>query len=415
MKPMKKPSQKDLVVGLDIGTSKVLAIVAEVDAGGGLEVIGIGHHPTRGLRGGVIADIEKTVHSIQCAVEDAELMANCDIDSVFVGIAGEHINSLNSHGVVAVRDAEVGVADIEMAMNAAKAMSMPNDQHILHVLPQQFIIDGQAGIREPIGMCGVRMEAEVHIITCANSAERNIRKCVRRCGLEVDSVILEQLASSASVLSEDERELGVCLIDIGGGTADIAVFCGGAISHSAVIPIAGDKVTHDIAIAFHTPTQHAEEMKKRHGCALTQAVDSHQMIETPSMGDNPARTLSRRHLAEVIERRLSGLFGQVRDELHGCGLENSLGAGVVVTGGSSRIDGIDQLAHEIFNLPARLGVPNYHGAQGETVRNPIYATGLGLAQFGHAERRRLLSQHPRRARIVTSLVERVREWLYGSF
>jgi len=415
---MPKPANPDLIVGLDIGTSKVLAIVGEVNAQGGIEVIGIGHHPSRGLRKGVVADIESTVQSIKRAVEEAEMMADCQIYSVFVGIAGAHVNSVNSHGVVGIRDGEVDKRDIAAVIDAAQALAIPNDQRILHVLPQDFIIDGQDGIREPAGMCGVRLEARVHMITGADSAARNIVKCVHRCGLEVDDIILEQLASSESTLTDDERDLGVCMIDIGGGTTDIAVFSDGAIRHSSVIPIAGDQVTNDIAVAFRTPAQSAEDIKKKYGCTLVQLVDESQTIQTPSMGGRPSRTLSRQNLAEVIEPRVEELLLLVQAELRRSGLEAQVRSGIVLTGGSSRTEGIVELAEEIFHLPVRLGLPNYDGALAEVVRNPIYATGIGLAQFGHANRRRLaqLAAPPSGARAAwTRGLARAKGWLKSRF
>ncbi len=411
---MAKKANSNLIVGIDIGTSKVLAIVGEVGVDGELEVIGVGHHPARGLRKGVVANIESTVQSIQRAVEEAELMAGCQIYSVFAGIAGAHINSFNSHGVVGIKDNEVTANDIERVIDAAKAMAIPNDQRILHVMPQDFIIDGQDGIREPVGMSGVRMEAKVHMITGAVSAAQNIVKCIRRCGLEVDDIILEQIASSESVLTEDERELGVCMIDIGGGTTDIAIFCDGAIRHTAVIPIAGDQVTNDIAVAFHTPTQAAEELKKKHGCTLVQLVDENQMIETPSMGGRPPRTLSRQNLAEIIEPRIEELLMLVQAELRRSGFEELIGSGIVMTGGSSRIEGMIELAEEIFHLPVRLGIPNYSGSLSEVVKNPIYSTGVGLIQFGHANKSevRAISDQTSPFKAV---LERMKSWFKGSF
>lgn len=412
--PMAKKANSNLIVGIDIGTSKVLAIVGEVGVDGELEVIGVGHHPARGLRKGVVANIESTVQSIQRAVEEAELMAGCQIYSVFAGIAGAHINSFNSHGVVGIKDNEVAANDIERVIDAAKAMAIPNDQRILHVMPQDFIIDGQDGIREPVGMSGVRMEAKVHMITGAVSAAQNIVKCIRRCGLEVDDIILEQIASSESVLTEDERELGVCMIDIGGGTTDIAIFCDGAIRHTAVIPIAGDQVTNDIAVAFHTPTQAAEELKKKHGCTLVQLVDETQMIETPSMGGRPPRTLSRQNLAEIIEPRIEELLMLVQAELRRSGFEEIIGSGIVMTGGSSRVEGMIELAEEIFHLPVRLGIPNYSGSLSEVVKNPIYSTGVGLIQFGHANKSevRAISEQ---ASPFKAVFDRMKSWFKGSF
>src|SRR5262244_2035678 len=301
---MLKRSERNLIVGLDIGTSKVVALVGEVGPDGGIEVLGVGSQPSRGLKKGVVVNIESTVQSIQRAVEEAELMAGCEIHSVFAGIAGSHVRSLNSHGVVGVRDKEVSHGDVEHVIDAAKAVAIPADQKILHVLPQEFIVDGQEGIRDPIGMSGVRLEAKVHIVTGADSAAQNIEKCIQRCGLAVDDVVLEQLASSFATLTDDEKELGVCLVDIGGGTTDIAVFSNGAIRHTAVIPIAGDQVTNDIAMTLRTPTKEAEELKLRHGCALRQLADPNDIIEVPGVGERGPRKLSRPMLAEVIEPRI---------------------------------------------------------------------------------------------------------------
>ncbi len=411
---MAKKLDDNLIVGLDIGTSKVLVIVGEIKLDGKIEVIGVGHHPARGLRKGVVANIESTVQSIQRAVEEAELMSGCQIYSVFVGIAGAHINSFSSHGVAAIRDNEVTSEDIERVIEAAKALAIPNDQRILHVIPQEFLIDGQDSIREPVGMCGIRMEARVHIITGAVSATQNIIRCVHRCGLKVDDIILEQLASSEAVISEDERELGVCMIDIGGGTTDIAIFNDGAIQHTAVIPIAGDQVTNDIAVAFHTPTQAAEDIKIKYGCALTQFVDADQTIEAPSIGGRPPRKLLRQNLAEIIEPRLEELLLLVQAELRRSGSEELIGSGVVFTGGSSKIEGIVELAEEVFHMPVRLGVPLYDGGLSEIVHNPIYATGIGLVQFGRKnnDSQRLGLDHPGK---VTGIIDRMRSWFKGSF
>ncbi|MES9916849.1 MAG: cell division protein FtsA, partial [Candidatus Thiodiazotropha sp. 4PDIV1] len=316
---MTKRSEKNLIIGLDIGTSKVVAIVGEIKADNGIEIIGIGSHTSRGLKKGVVVNIESTVQSIQRAVEEAELMAGCEIHSVYAGIAGSHIRSLNSHGIVAIKDKEVSQSDVERVIDAARAVAIPADQKILHILPQEFIIDEQEGIRDPVGMSGVRLEARVHMVTGAVSAAQNIVKCVRRCGLEVDDLILEQLASSYSVLSDDEKELGVCLVDIGGGTTDIAVFTGGSIRHTAVIPIAGDQVTNDIAVALRTPTQHAEEIKIKYACALTQLATSDETIEVPSIGERPPRRLSRQTLAEVVEPRYEELMTLIQAELRRSG------------------------------------------------------------------------------------------------
>ncbi len=308
---MAKRTDRNLIVGLDIGTSKVVAIVGELKADGALEIIGIGSHPSRGLKKGVVVNIESTVQSIQRAVEEAELMADCEIHAVYAGIAGSHVRSLNSHGIVAIKDKEVGQGDVERVIDAAKAVAIPADQKILHVLPQEFIIDSQEGIRDPIGMSGVRLEAKVHIVTGADSAAQNIVKCVQRCGLEVDDIVLEQLASSYAVLTEDEKDLGVCMVDIGGGTTDIAVFGGGAIRHTAVIPIAGDQVTNDIAVSMRTPTQYAEDIKIRYACALSQLANPDETIEVPSVGDRPPRRLARQTLAEIVEPRYEELFALI--------------------------------------------------------------------------------------------------------
>ena len=411
---MVKKSEKNMIVGLDIGTSKVVAIVGEIGPDGAIEIIGIGSHPSKGLKKGVVVNIESTVHSIQRAVEEAELMAGCQIHSVFAGIAGSHIRSLNSHGIVAIRDREVMPGDVERVIDAARAVAIPADQKILHILPQEFVIDEQDGIREPVGMSGVRLEAKVHMVTGAVSAAQNIIKCVRRCGLEVDDIILEQLASSYSVLTEDEKDLGVCLVDIGGGTTDIAVFTEGSIRHTAVIPIAGDQVTNDVAVALRTPTQYAEEIKIKYACALTQLAASDENIEVPSVGDRPPRRLARQTLAEVIEPRYEELLTLVQAELRRSGFEDLITAGVVLTGGSSKIEGLVDLAEEVFHMPVRLGSPQCVMGLVDVVRNPIYATGVGLLLFGSQNRA------PRGfdadfGRGVRGVWERMKSWFQGNF
>lgn len=379
---MSKKSEKRMIVGLDIGTSKVVAIVGEVGADGGIEIIGIGSHPSRGMKKGVVVNIESTVQSIQRAIEEAELMAGCQIQSVYTGVAGSHVRSLNSHGIVAIKEREVHSGDIDRVIDAAKAVAIPADQRILHVLPQEFIIDDQEGIREPIGMSGVRLEAKVHLVTGAVSAAQNIIKCVRRCGLEVDDIILEQLASSYTALTDDEKELGVCLVDVGGGTTDIAVFTEGAIRHTAVIPIAGDQVTNDIAVALRTPTQNAEEIKIRYACALRTLTNADETIEVPGVGDRPSRRLARQTLAEVVEPRYEELLGLVQSELRRTGFEDLVAAGVVLTGGSSKMEGVAELAEEVFHMPVRIGLPQNVSGLADVVRNPIHSTGVGLLHFG---------------------------------
>jgi len=411
---MSKKDESKLIVGLDIGTSKVLAIVGEVNAEGEVEIIGYGHHPATGMRKGVVANIEETVTAIQRAVEEAELMAGCQIYSVFAGIAGAHINSFNSHGVVAVRDSEVDENDVDRVIESAKAVAIPNDQSILHVLPQEYIIDGQEGIRHPIGMNGIRLEANLHMVTASVSSEKNIEKCIRRCGLEVDDIILEQLASCESVLTNDEKELGVCLVDIGGGTTDIAVYSEGAVRHTAVIPVAGDQVTNDIAIALRTPTHSAEELKKRYACALRQLAAAEESIEVQTVGDRPPRKLSRQTLAEVVEPRIEELFELIKVDLRRNGFDHLIRSGVVLTGGSSKMEGMIDLAEEIFHLPVRLGMPKYLGGLSEVVKNPIYSTGVGLVQFGHANQSGP-KQKARTESRASAMWKKIKHWFQGNF
>ncbi len=409
---MSKHADKQLLVGLDIGTSKVVALVGEINDEGSIDIIGIGSHPSKGLKKGVVVNIESTVQSIQRAVEEAELMAGCQIHSVYAGIAGSHIKSMNSHGIVAIRDQEVTEADVERVIDAAKAVAIPADQKILHVVPQEFIIDNQEGIREPIGMSGVRLEAKVHIVTGAVSSAQNIEKCVARCGLTTDDIILEQLASSYSVLTEDEKDLGVCIVDIGGGTTDIAVFTEGAIRHTAVIPIAGDQVTNDIAVALRTPTQHADDIKIKYACALRQLTNLDDMIEVPGVGDRPARKLSRQTLAEVVEARYDELFNLVLAELRRSGFEDLIAAGIVLTGGSSKIEGLIELAEEVFHMPVRLGVPQHVSGLTDVIRNPIHATGVGLLLYANQQQ---AEGNYRGREVKISLFERMKSWFSGEF
>ena len=411
---MVKRTDKNIIVGLDIGTSKVVAIVGEVKQDNEVEIIGIGSHPSRGLKKGVVVNIESTVQSIQRAVEEAELMAGVEIDAVYAGIAGSHISSLNSHGIVPIKDGEVSHSDVERVIDAARAVAIPADQKILHILPQEFIIDNQEGIHDPVGMSGVRLEARVHMVTGAVSAAQNIIKCVRRCGLEVEDLILEQLASSYSVLEDDEKDLGVCLVDIGGGTTDIAVFTGGSIRHTAVIPIAGDQVTNDIAVALRTPTQHAEEIKLKYACALTQLASPDETIEVPSIGDRPPRRLSRQTLAEVVEPRYEELLTLIQSELRRSGFEDLVAGGVVLTGGSAKMEGLIDLAEEVFHMPVRLGIPQYVTGLVDVVRNPIHATGVGLLLFGHRNRAARLPENVGGGSLK-SVWNRMKSWFQGNF
>ena len=379
---IKKKMERNLLVALDIGTSKVVVLVGEVTGDNQIDIIGVGSHPSRGLKKGVVVNIESTVQSIQRAVEEAELMAGCEIHSAFTGIAGSHIRSLNSHGIVAIQNNEVDYTDIARVIDAAKAVAIPADQKILHILPQEFIIDSQGGIKDPIGMSGVRLEAKVHMITGAVSAAQNIVKCVKRCGLEVSDIILEQLASSYAVLTEDEKELGIGLIDIGAGTTDLAVFINGAIRHTAVIPIAGDQVTNDVAVALRTPTQYAEKLKMEHGCALVKMADAKASIEVFSPGDRQGKQSSVRSLAEVVEARYEELLKLVAAELRRSGFEEMIAAGVVITGGASQVPGLAQLAEQTLGMPVRLGKPaNVKGLR-EELTSPAYSTAVGLLMYG---------------------------------
>lgn len=411
---MAKKLDKNLIVGLDIGTSKVVALIGEVGADRTIEIIGLGHHPSRGLKRGVVVNIESTVQTIQRAVEEAELMAGCQVHAAYTGIAGSHIRSLNSHGIVAIKDQEVTQADIERVIDAARAVAIPADQKILHILPQEFIIDSQEGIREPIGMSGVRLEARVHMVTGAVSAAQNIVKCVQRCGYNVADVILEQLASSHAVLNEDEKELGVCMVDIGGGTTDIAIFTEGAIRHTAVIPIAGDQVTNDIAVALRTPTQNAEDIKKNHGCALVELVEPGDFIQVPSVGERPPRRVSRHDLAQVVEARYEELFNLVKAELRRSGFEDLIAAGIVLTGGASNVRGVLDLAEKVFRMPVRIGIPQQVNGLPDVINNPIYATSVGLLLHG------LKLQGPGTQEIVIGngikgIWSRMRSWFQGNF
>ncbi len=405
---------KNLIVGLDIGTSKIVAIVAEVTIENQLNIIGLGTQPSRGLKKGVVVNIEATMASIQRVLEEAELMADCTISDVYAGVAGSHIRSLNSSGMVAIKEKEVTQADIDRVIETAKAIAIPNDQQVLHILPQEFIVDGQEDVREPLGMSGVRLEVKVHIVTGAVSAVENITKCVRRCGLEVKDVMLQPLASALAVLNEDEKELGVCVMDIGGGTTDLAVFTGGAIRHTAVIPIAGDQVTNDIAMTLRTPTKEAEELKLRYGCALRQLADPNDIIEVPGVGDRGPRKLSRQMLAEVIEPRIEELYSLAQAELRRSGLEELLSSGIVLTGGSALLQGMVELGEEVFHLPVRLGVPTYVGGLSDVVRSPRYATAVGLLlhgreQFLRAEQARVQTKG------LGNVAGRMKQWFKANF
>jgi cell division protein FtsA len=405
---------KNLIVGLDIGTSKIVAIVAELLPEGSIKVIGLGQHISRGLKKGVVINIDSTMQAIQRAIEEAELMADCKINTVFTGIAGSHVKSLNSHGMVKIKDAEVSQMDVDRVVETARAIALPADQQILHILTQEFIIDGQEDVREPLGMSGMKLEVKVHIVTGAVAAAQNIVKCIKRCGLEVSDLILQPLASSVAVLTEDEKELGVCLVDIGGGTTDIAVFKNGAIRHTAVIPIAGDQMTNDIAVAFRTPTQSAEEIKVKYGCALRQLADAREVVEVPGVDGREPRQLSIQTLAEVIEPRVVELYEFVQQELRRSGMEEMIASGIVITGGSAAMRGMVELGEEIFHTPVRLGMPRYVGGLSEVIGNPRYATGVGLVLMGKQQlERQLMGQM--QSSSIGRIFEKMKSWFQGNF
>ena len=405
---------KNLIVGLDIGTSKIVTIVAELLPEGTLKVIGLGQHPSRGLKKGVVINIDSTMQAIQRSIEEAELMADCKIKTVFTGIAGNHIKSLNSHGMVKIKDAEVSQMDVDRVVETARAVALPADQQILHILTQEFIIDGQDDVREPLGMSGMKLEVKVHIVTGAVAAAQNIVKCIKRCGLEVSDLILQPLASSIAVLTEDEKELGVCLVDIGGGTTDIAVFKNGAIRHTAVIAIAGDQITNDVAVAFRTPTQSAEDIKIKHGCALRQLADAREAVEVPGVDGREARQLSLQTLAEVIEPRVVELYELVLQELRRSGMEEMIASGIVITGGSAMMRGMLELGEEIFHMPVRMGMPRYVGGLSEVVSNPRYATGVGLILMGKQQLERHLTVQMESSS-VGRVFEKMKSWFQGNF
>ncbi|MBK6296313.1 MAG: cell division protein FtsA [Rhodoferax sp.] len=404
---------KDLVVGLDIGTSKVMVVVAEVMPGGELKLAGLGVAPSNGLKRGVVVNIEATVHSIQQALKEAELMADCKIQRVFTGITGSHIRGINSSGMVAVKDREVTQADVARVVETAKAINISTDQRLLLVEPQEFIIDGQ-DVKEPIGMSGLRLEAKVHIVTGAQTAAENIIKCVRRCGLEVEQLVLNPSASSLSVLTQDERELGVALIDIGAGTTDVAIFTNGAIRHTAVIPIAGDLITSDIAMALRTPTKDAEDIKVESGCAKQLLADPETQVEVPGLGDRGPRLLSRQALAGVIEPRIEEIFSLVHQVMRDSGYEEVMSSGVVLTGGSCVMPGMVELGEDIFLKPVRRGLPKYAGGLSDMVAQPRAATVMGLLEEARYARMRGLKVAQKNGTMKTAFGQ-IKDWFVGAF
>jgi len=411
---MNRKGDKSLIVGLDIGTSKVVALVGEYSPGNPIEVIGIGSHESRGLKRGVVVDIESTVQSIQRAVQEAEMMAGCEISSVYASISGSHTQCRNSPGIVPIKDGEVTYADLDNVLQAAKAVAIPSDQKIIHAIAQEYIVDNsQEGIRNPVGMSGVRLEVRAHLVTGAQSAAQNIAKCINRCHLQVDDLILASIASSTAVLTSDEKELGVVLVDIGAGTTDIAVFVQGAIRHSASLPIAGDQVTNDIAHLLRTPTPEAEQIKVRYACALAQLAKAEESIQVPSVGERPPRRMPRQSLAQAVQARYEEIFEMVQAELRRSGFEQHVRAGMVLTGGASKMEGVVELAEEMLQMPVRVGIPQHVTGLGEVVGNPVHATGVGLLLMGSQ------IEHPRRPVIPTgragSFFNKLKNWYRGEF
>lgn len=410
---MNRKNEKQLVVGLDIGTSKVVAIVGEYVDGEPVEVIGIGSHVSRGLKRGSVVDIESTVHSIQRAVEEAELMAGCDIRSVYASVSGSHLETKNSHGTAAIRDHEVTAGDLEQVLEAARAVAIPADRKLLYNEPQEYRIDGQDGIRHPVGMSGVRLEASVHLVTGAAAAVQNISKCINRCGLSVDELVPSAVASAKAVLTDDERELGVCLVDVGAGTTDISIYTQGAIRYTKALPVGGDQVTSDIAYGIHTPTAHAEDIKIKYACALAQLAHAEETVQVPSVGERPARRMERQLLAQIVQARYEEIFEMVHDELRRSGYENLVAAGIVLTGGAARMEGALELAEEVFHKMVRLGVPHHVVGLGDVVSSQMQSTGVGLLLHGsHAGG---MSGPGGMGSSVSGVVDKVRGWLTRNF
>jgi len=403
-----------LIVGLDIGTTKTCAIVGEV-MDEGISVVGIGSHPSRGIRKGVVVNIDSTVESVKKAVEEAELMAGCEITGVYAGIAGSHIRGINSRGIVAVKDREVTPSDVKRVIEAAQAVAIPADREVLHVIPQEFVVDDQDGVRDPVGMSGVRLEVKVHIVTAAAASAQNIIKCCNRAGLTVNEIILEQLAGSESVLGHDEKELGVALVDIGGGTTDIALFVNGSVVHTSILPLGGNHLTNDVAVGLRTPAQEAERIKQKYGCVLTSLVQKEETIEVPSVGGRNPRVLSRQILSEILEPRVEEIFHLVHQEIVKSGFEDRIAAGLVLTGGCAVLEGMPELAEQIFNMPVRRGIPKGVGGLVDVVRSPMYATAVGLVMAGsHSSLEEKINTRAER-RGLSKMGSRVGEWLREIF
>ena len=402
--------ENDYVVALDIGTSKVVCLIGQLTDSHAVEIVALGSYPSSGLKKGVVVNIDATTDAIQKSMDQAKNSFDGKLKNVYVGIAGNHIKSLNSHGIVGIKDKEVTPFDIDRVIEAAQAVAIPSDQKVLHVLPQEFVIDDQDSIREPLGMSGVRLESHVHLVTCANNAIQNIEKCVKRCGITLDGFVLEQLASSYSVLSEDEKELGVCIVDIGGGTTDIAIFNSGSISFTGVIPIAGDQVTSDIAVALRTPTPQAEELKQKYGCAVAEFTTESETIEVAGVGGRAPRELSRKALAEIVEPRYVELFELVKAEIQRNGFDGKIPAGIVLTGGTSKMEGVVELAESIFQTSVRIGVPENFKGMESVLKNPIYATSLGLLGYGFDQLKQGIALEQNR-----SLFDKAFGWLKSNY
>lgn len=411
---MAKSGDRGLIVGLDIGTSKVCVLVGEVLADGQLSIIGVGQHASRGMDKGGVNNLDSVVSSVQRALQEAELMADCQVSSVYLSISGRHIQCQNENGMVSINGEEVRQSDVDSVIHTARSIPISDERRMLHVLPQEYSIDWQEGIKSPIGMSGMRMEAKVHIITCANDMARNIEKCVERCGLKVDQLIFSALASSYAVLTDDEKELGVCVVDMGGGTMDMAVFANGAIRHTAVIHVAGNQVTSDIAKIFRTPLSHAEQIKVQNACALRDLVNREDSIEVPSVGGRPSRTMSRHTLAEVVEPRYQELFELIHEELRLSGLEDQIAAGIVLTGGAAKIEGAERFAEDIFQMPVRLGTPLPVKGYQDYVNDPSFSTALGLLQCGKEDLLRRSNEASSSVK-VASLWGRLHSWFKGEF
>jgi cell division protein FtsA len=407
-------TKKDnLVVGLDIGTTKISAIVGQV-VEDGVDIIGVGSSPSKGLRKGVVINIESTVESIRRAIEEAEAIAGAPISSVYTGIAGGHIRGINSHGICALKDREVRAADVEKAIDAAQAVAIPLDREVIHVIPQEFVVDEQDGIKDPIGMSGVRLEAKVHIVTAAVTSAQNIVKCCNRAGLNVNDIILEQLAAAEATLTQEEKDLGVALIDIGGGTTDLAVFSGGSLVHTSVLSVGGNHISNDIAIGLRTPLIEAEKIKQRFGCALSSAVGREETIEVPSVGGRSDRIISRQILSEIIEPRVEEIFTLIKQEIAKSGYEDMIASGIVLTGGSTVLEGMPELAEQVFNLPVRRGIPKGIGGLVDVVKNSMHATGVGLVLYGSRNQGNRIFRN-REDNVYHKVKERMREWIEEIF